>query len=168
MGLEPELELVTVFRSADHSAEAEAAAVRDLLASAGLSAELLADDAPGVPSGAWEVRVPPSEVSRAEALIDARQPELEQQGDNSHAFDLVTVFSSDAHAAEMEAMGIRSVLDANGIPSVIVGSSVYPNLPFEVRVPSNHLEDARSVIEESRAAGPQAADEAARASEGAG
>jgi len=80
--------------------------------------------------------------------------------------DLVTVFSSDHHNAEMEALAIRGLLDASGIPSVVVGSSVYPNLPVEVRVPQALAEDAGRAIEEFQAAGPQAAEEAERASEG--
>jgi len=36
----------------------------------------------------------------------------------------------------MEATQIRSVLDASGIPCVVIGSSQIPSLPFEVRVPN--------------------------------
>jgi hypothetical protein len=163
--MQPQSELVTVFRSADPSAESEATTIRDLLAEAGLSAELWGDDAPGVPAGAYEVRVPAPEVSRAEALIAARESEVAEPGDASDALDLVTVFGSDAHNSEMEAIAIRSILEASGIPAVIVGTSLYPNLPFEVRVPRNQYEAALLAIAESQAAGPQAAEEAERASE---
>jgi hypothetical protein len=90
-----------------------------------------------------------------------------EAGDASDSLSLVTVFSSDAHDAEMEAFAVRGVLDANEIPSVIVGASLYPNLPFEVRVPGNCADDARRAIAESRTAGPSGADEAERASENA-
>jgi hypothetical protein len=85
--------------------------------------------------------------------------------DDSEDFDLVTVFSSDEHDAEMEALAVQSVLEAGGIPAVIVGSSVLPNLPFEVRVPSARLEEAEKLIADSEAAGPAGAEEAERASE---
>lgn len=164
--MEPKSKLVTIFRSADHSAESEATNVRDLLSEAEIQAELLGDDAPGVPSGAFEVRVPVNQVPRAEELIAAWQSEISHPGDDSHSLDLVTVFESDAHNAEMEAIAVRGILEASGIPSVLVGASVYPNLPFEVRVPRNQSEDARQIIEESRVYGAEAAEEAARATEG--
>jgi hypothetical protein len=85
--------------------------------------------------------------------------------DDSEDFDLVTVFSSDEHNAEMQAQAVQSVLEAGGIPAVIVGSSVLPNLPFEVRVPSARLEEAETLIANSEAAGPLGAEEAERASE---
>lgn len=85
--------------------------------------------------------------------------------DDSEDFDLVTVFSSDEHDAEMEALAVQSVLEAGGIPAVIVGSSVLPSLPFEVRVPSSRLEEAQKLIADSKAAGPAGAAEAERASE---
>ncbi len=91
-----------------------------------------------------------------------------ESGDTSEALDLVTLFSSDEHNAEMQAMGVRAILEAGGIPAVIVGSSVYPNLPFEVRVPKAQLEEARLAILEAQAAGPDAAEEAERAAETSG
>ena len=91
-----------------------------------------------------------------------------ESGDTSDALDLVTLFSSDEHNAEMQAMGVRGILEASGIPAVIVGSSVYPNLPFEVKVPKAQFEEARLTILEAQAGGPQAADEAERAAETSG
>jgi hypothetical protein len=83
----------------------------------------------------------------------------------SEDLDLVSVFSSDQHTADMEAAMIQSILAAGGIPSVIVGGVEMPNLPCEVRVPQARLEEALLLIAESQAAGPQAADEAEKASE---
>ncbi len=85
--------------------------------------------------------------------------------DVSDDLDLVTVFSSNNHDAEMEAMAIRGVLDAGGVPSLVVGDSVLPFFSFEVRVPRIWLEEAERLIAESRAAGPQGAEEAEEASE---
>jgi hypothetical protein len=86
--------------------------------------------------------------------------------DTSEDLDLVSVFSSDQHTADMEASMIQSILEAGGIPSVIVGGAEMPNLPCEVRVPKSRQEEALLLIAESQAAGPQAADEAEQASEG--
>jgi hypothetical protein len=85
--------------------------------------------------------------------------------DLSHDLDLVTLFASSNVDAEMEATNIRSMLEANGIPSVVVGASTIPSLEFQVQVPRARLEEAERMIEEARAAGPEAAAEAEAASE---
>jgi hypothetical protein len=83
----------------------------------------------------------------------------------SHDLDLVPLYSSQTFEAEMEVQVIRSILDANAIPSAL-SSNPYSNvLGFELKVPRNRLEEARRVIEEQRAAGPEAAAEAESASE---
>ena len=79
--------------------------------------------------------------------------------------DMVTLFSSSTHDAEMEANNVHGVLQANGIPSVVVGASVIPSLEFQVQVPRESLEDARRIVEEAQSAGPEAAAEAEAASE---
>ena len=93
-----------------------------------------------------------------------REPETEPV-DSSHDLDLVPFFSSSTHDAEMEAMSIHGILQANGIPSVLVGASTIPSLEFQVQVPRSSLEEARRVVEEAQAAGPEGAEEAERASE---
>ena len=85
--------------------------------------------------------------------------------DPSHDLDLVTLFSSSNHDAEMEAMAIHGILEANGIPSVLVGASTIPVLSFQVQVPKARLQDAERAVAEARAAGPEAALEAERAGE---
>jgi hypothetical protein len=47
----------------------------------------------------------------------------------------------------------------------MVSGSVFPNLPFEVRVPKSHLAESRQAIAEAERAGPAAADEAELESE---
>lgn len=94
-----------------------------------------------------------------------REPESETV-DPSHDLDLVPFFSSSTHDAEMEAMSIHAILQANGIPSVLVGASQIPSLEFQVRVPRAILADAERVVTDARAAGPEAAEEAEKASEG--
>jgi hypothetical protein len=90
----------------------------------------------------------------------------QESPDNS--LEMVTLFSSSNHDAEQEALAIHSLLEASGIPSVVVGPTVIPSLEFRVEVERGQLEEARRVIEEARAAGPEAADEAEAASEDAG
>jgi hypothetical protein len=158
-------ELVTVFRSADHSAREDAEDVCDLLAEAGLSPVLLGDDSPGVPSGACEVRVAPSQAAQAEATIEVAASAEPGPGDPSHEFDMETIFDGVGTTAEMEAIGVRAVLEASGIPCVLVGATPYPNLRFLVRVPRKEKERARQALAEAEAAGPAAADEAEQAGE---
>jgi len=73
---------------------------------------------------------------------------------------MVTLFSSSAHDAEMEANNVHALLEANGIPSVVVGPSVIPSLEFQVQVEREHLDEARKLIAEAEEAGPEAAAEA--------
>lgn len=96
---------------------------------------------------------------------EEREPESESV-DPSHDLDLVPLFSSSNHDGEMEAMAIHGMLQSNGIPSVLVGASQIPSLEFQVQVPRATLADAERVVAEARAAGPEAAEEAERASEG--
>jgi hypothetical protein len=161
-------ELVTVFRSADESAEEDAQAIGELLSSQRLHPVVHDDSAPGVPEGAWEVRVPAAESSAAEHLIaQARLPEDDLTDvSDSAGLDMETVFvASGGTTAEMEATGVQNVLENSGIAAVMVGNSVLPNLAFEVRVAHDQVERAKQVIAEAQAAGPAAAEEAERATE---
>jgi hypothetical protein len=69
---------------------------------------------------------------------------------------------------EMETMSLRSLLEANGIETVVMGASQMPNLPYEIFVPAAQLEDALRVIREAQASGAAAAEEAEQAGEAAG
>ncbi len=93
------------------------------------------------------------------------EPLDEGSVDTSEDFDMVTLFSSSNIDAELEANSIHSLLQASGIPSVVVGASVIPSLEFQVQVPRVDLEEARRLLEEARAAGPAAASEAEAESE---
>ncbi|HJT87309.1 MAG TPA: DUF2007 domain-containing protein [Bryobacteraceae bacterium] len=98
----------------------------------------------------------------------AQDPEEQQDDDRvdtSHALDMVTLFSSSNVDAEMEATAIHSILEAEGIPSMVVGATVIPSLEFQVQVPRARLEEAERILDEARAAGPTAAEEAEEASE---
>jgi len=153
-------ELVTVFRSADFSAQEEAEAIRDLLTEAGLTPVVLGDEAPGVPAGAYEVRVPAEEAARAEEVMATDPEPPDEYVDASHDLDVEKIFDAMGATAEVEALAVRGVLEANGIPSTLVGAPQYPNLRFLVRVPKIHAERARQALEEARAAGPEAAERA--------
>lgn len=157
-------EVITVFRSADEDAQEDAEAIRDLLSSEGLNPVLLDDGAPGVPEGAWEVRVPLAQSARAEELIaEAPLPDMDLvEASDSPNFDMETVFSAPGGAtAEMEALSVQSVLEGAGIATVLVGDQVLPNLPFEVRVAKERAEHARRIIAEAQTSGAMAADQGA-------
>jgi hypothetical protein len=83
----------------------------------------------------------------------------------SHDLDMVTLFSSQNHDAEMEANAIHGVLEANGVPSMVVGTPQIPSFEFQVQVPKARLQEAERVLAEAREAGAAAAVEAEQAGE---
>ena len=89
----------------------------------------------------------------------------DQEVNPSHDLDLVTLFRSSNIDAEMEANNIHSMLEASDIPSVVIGATSIPSLEFLVQVPRAALEEAQRLLEDARAAGPEAAAEAEAASE---
>ncbi len=162
-----EQNLVAVFRSPDRGAREEAEEIRELLGEAGIEALVVDDASPGVVGGTIEVRVPLRDAARAEKILAAVQEEADSvvELDTSRELDLETVFASSGVTAEMEALTIRSILEAGGLSPVLVGASAIPSLSFEVRVPGTELDEARRLIAEARQAGPQAADDAQSAGE---
>ena len=96
------------------------------------------------------------------------QDEREEAGsadfDTSHDLDMVTLLTSTTIDAEMEAGILSSLLEASGIPALVIGSP-FPNVGYQVRVPRAQAEEARRLMEEAQAAGPAAAAEAEAASE---
>jgi Putative prokaryotic signal transducing protein len=161
-----ERELITVYRSMDAEAKEDAENIVELLTDAGIQAFLLDDTAPGVPEGVFEVRVPAAAAARAEEIIAENPlPEEAEEVDPSSDLDLETIVGA---SSEMEAMGIKNLLESNGIAAVLVGDSVLPNFPFEVRVARDQVERARVLIADAEKVGPAAADEGERASESGG
>jgi hypothetical protein len=79
--------------------------------------------------------------------------------------EMVAVFSSSDHDAEMEALTIKGVLDGSGIDAQVVGPQVLPNLEFQVWVLRDQATEAAALIAEAIAAGPAAAAEAEALSE---
>lgn len=92
---------------------------------------------------------------------------MAQDAHRTDGLDMVPVYSSSTHAAELEADNIHALLDANGISNIIIGPSVLPVVEFQVQVPRAQLEEARKVIDEAEAAGSEAATEAEKESESA-
>ena len=156
-------EMVTVFRTMEMDSKEACETAADALSAAGLSPVILNDKAPGVPSGVCEVRVPADQQERAEQILATPPlPEQAEVGDPASELDLSeTIFHSEGSAtAEFEAIEIKALLEANKIPAIIVGDSVLPNLPFEVRISKKNAQRARELIEELTAGGPEAAEQA--------
>ncbi len=159
---------VVVFRSADETASEDAGKVREMLGEQGISAELFDDSAPGVPSGASEVRVAAEDQARAEELIARFRPDDEfADVDASEDLDEVTVFQSAGGASEMEAASVQALLEASGISASVVEDARFPNLGQEVRVAKEHVGTAKQLIADALAAGPAGAEEAEESGEAA-
>ena len=161
-GMSATSDLVTVYRSMDATAKEDCQSIVEMLADEGISAVMVDDSAPGVPEGTYEVRVPASQAVRAEKLIDENPlPDEVEEVDDSAALDLETVFHAEGSSvtAEIEAMSVKNLLESNGIAAVLVGDSVLPNLPFEVKVAREQAERARKLIKDVEAVGPEAAEE---------
>jgi hypothetical protein len=158
-----ESELVTVYRSMDASAAEDCEEILSLLEDAGMDAVLWDDSAPGVPEGVFEVRVPAANAAQAEKLL-AENPLADEVEavDPSAELDLETIAGA---ATEMEANSLKNFLGSNGIAAVLVGDSVLPYLPFEVRVARNQAARARQLIADAETIGPAAAEEAELESE---
>ncbi|MDX2153107.1 MAG: DUF2007 domain-containing protein [Bryobacteraceae bacterium] len=158
MGTSPDL--IVVFRSTDDDAAADAAVIRARLAEAGLTPTLREEEE----SGSFEVLVPAGEADDAIHLLSIEQPDVTaaaaEEVDPSADLDMVTLYEGEMAIAEMEAMHIKGVLNANNIPAFLVGAASMPNLAFQVKVPREQLDAARQVLDEARAAGPEAAAEA--------
>jgi hypothetical protein len=81
--------------------------------------------------------------------------------------DLVTVFRlAEGGIEEMEVLTVQQLLESNGIETVLVGDRPLPNFAEEIRVRREDAERARQLIADALAAGPEAAEEAERETEG--
>ena len=83
----------------------------------------------------------------------------------SHNLDVETIWSGMGPDAEMEAVGIQTVLASAGIDAIVNGSSAIPSVMFEVLVARSKVIEAKRVISEALQAGPQAAEEGEAESE---
>lgn len=82
---------------------------------------------------------------------------------NSAALDMVDLFDGGVES-ESEADIIRGILESAGIESIL-GESPYHSLAVQLKVPRGKVGEAKRLIEEAQAAGPQAAAEAEAQSE---
>jgi hypothetical protein len=166
MSAEPDL--VTVYRSMEVDAKDDCEDVAEMLKAEGIAAAVWDDSFPGVPEGVYEVRTPAADAERAEQLIAANPlPDEVEEVDRSANLNLETIFQSSvsSNIGEIEAMGVKNLLEANGIAAVMVGDSVLPNLPFEVRVARDQAARARQLLAEAESAGPAEAEQAELESE---
>ena len=65
---------------------------------------------------------------------------------------MVPVFSSSNHDAESEAMIVKGILEASGVPAMVVGPQILPNLEFQVQVPEHMLGAAQRLLDDARSA----------------
>ena len=86
-------------------------------------------------------------------------------GDPSHELDPVTVFRVASTQSSFEAQSVQALLEAEGIPTELVGDARLPNLPYEVRVSKADADRATALIAEAEALGPAAAAEAEQQTE---
>jgi hypothetical protein len=160
-------ELVTVYRSMDETAKESCETLVDLFTDEGLAAVMLDDSAPGVPEGVFEVQVPADQAARADEIMRANPlPDEVEAVDASPELDTEAVwYAEGSTTAEMESQAIKNLLDVNGIAALIVGNTVLPNFPFEVRVAREYADRARLLIADAQASGPAAAEEAEKQTE---
>ena len=146
----------------DATAKEDCERLVDILKERAIAAVILDDDAPGVVEGTFEVRVPAADARKAEKLIaDNPLPDEVEEIDDSPELDLETVFRAVGTLAEMQAMSVKNLLESNDIAAVLVGDSVLPNFPFQVKVAREYAGRARRMIEEAESPGPVPADETA-------
>jgi len=75
----------------------------------------------------------------------------------SHGLDLVTVFEDSGTTAEIEALGIQAILEAEGIRVVLGGETSFPSLPWSVGVSKADVPRALQVLKEAKKSGSKAA-----------
>jgi hypothetical protein len=83
----------------------------------------------------------------------------------SHELDPEPIWTGIGPSAEMEAIGIQSVLSAAGIRAIVNGFGQIPSVPFEVLVTREDVFKAKQVLAEALASGSDAAEEAERETE---
>ena len=99
-------------------------------------------------------------ASRASHQLDGFAAVTTDSGTSSD-LDLETIFHAEGSSvtAEMEAMSVKNLMESNGIAAVLMGDSVLPNFPFEVKVAREQAARARKLLEDIESVGPEAAEE---------
>jgi hypothetical protein len=90
--------------------------------------------------------------------------EARNEVDTSHDLDMVTLYTATTIDSEVEAGVLKSLLEGNGIPALVIGAP-FPNLGYQIQVPRMQAEEARHLLLEAQAAGPEAAAQAEAESE---
>lgn len=142
-------ELVEVFFGKEISANPEAEILKTLLDSAGIESIIRWKPPTFQSSGGVSLLVLESQKEEAQAFIkEAQMDEGDDMSEEHPKGRFVTVFSSKANDAELEADTIHSLLKSAGLASVIVRENV-PELPtggVEVRVLPQEADEARQLI----------------------
>lgn len=60
--------------------------------------------------------------------------------------------------SEMECLSIKTLLEANDIQVVVQGASQLPNLPYEILVPANQLQEAVRIVLDAQQTGVEVKD----------
>lgn len=71
---------------------------------------------------------------------------------------MVVAFRSSKHNGELEAMAVKNLMDAGGIPAILSGPGVLPSLEFEVLVPEHLATKAHDLLRDARQNGRRAAE----------
>jgi hypothetical protein len=85
--------------------------------------------------------------------------------EESHELDQVTVFQSAGTTSDMEALEVKSLLEASGISAMVVSTQMLPNLPEEVRVARENVTEAKRIIADALEVGAAGAAEAEKLTE---
>lgn len=67
---------------------------------------------------------------------------------------------------EIELASVQPLLEAGGIEVIVQGATPLPNLPYELLVPEDQLEQAQTILREALQAGPEGAAEAEEGADG--
>jgi hypothetical protein len=86
--------------------------------------------------------------------------------DSERRFVPLSIGDAELELSELELATVQPLLEAAGIDVIVQGATPLPNLPYELLVPEEQLEQARQVLREAMQAGPEGAAEAESETEG--
>lgn len=72
----------------------------------------------------------------------------------------LTLDGLELELSELELASVRPLLEAGGIQVIVQGATPLPNLPYELLVPEDQVEQAQTILREAIQAGPGGAAEA--------
>jgi hypothetical protein len=80
--------------------------------------------------------------------------------DSERRFVPLSIGGAELELSELELAAVQPLLEAGGIDVIVQGATPLPNLPYELLVPEDQLEQARQILREAMQAGPEGAAEA--------